>query len=163
MARAKKDPAQKPRKPRQPKKAVPAPSPAPIEAPPKRKPGRPSKYDPAFCELVVELGEMGKSLTQMASRIGVLKETMMDWTKVHPEFSAAVSMAVQLSQSWWEDAGQSGLAMGRDFNAVAFQFQMKNRFRADYTDKVEVKHDGAVAFNNIWQMIGQGKVDGVSA
>lgn len=130
---------------------------------PKRRPGRPSKYDPAFCDLVIELGEQGKSLAQMASRIGVLRETMMEWAKVHPEFSDSIKIAMQLAQSWWEEQGQIGLGMGKDFNATAFIFQMKNRFRADYTEKVEVKHDGSIAFSNLWQLVGQGKAEGIVA
>lgn len=113
----------------------------------KRKRGRPTKYDPAFCDLVVEMGEKGKSKTQIASGLGVLTETMTEWAKRYPEFSAALKEAEQLSQTWWENQGQLGMFLGaKGFNATAFIFQMKNRFRHDYSDKFEVKHDGTAAF-----------------
>ncbi len=47
--------------------------------------------------------------------------------------------AKDLAQAWWEDQGQNGLSMGKDFNATAFIFQMKNRFSDDYRDRHEVE------------------------
>jgi len=124
----------------------------------KRKRGRPSKYDPAFCDLVLELGEQGKSRMQMAARLGVTYDTFLEWQKRHPDFLEAVKFSQVLAQEWWEDAGQRGLTMGKAFNGVAFVFQMKNRFRTDYSDKIEVKHDATAAFAQCWQAIGSGNM-----
>ena len=44
--------------------------------------------------------------------------------------------------AWWEDSGQAGIGQGRNFNAVAFIFQMKNRFPKDYRDKQVLEHTG---------------------
>ena len=129
----------------------------------KRRPGRPSKYDPAFCDLVIELGEQGKSRTQMARTLGTSRKVMLEWEEAHPEFRNALACAADLAQAWWEDAGQNGIMMGKDFNAATYQFCMRNRFRADYTEKVEVKHDGSIAFSNLWQLVGQGKAEGIVA
>jgi phage terminase large subunit len=68
-----------------------------------RKVGRPSKYDPSFCDLVIELGAQGKSKAQLAASIGVSRETIDLWAKVHPEFSDALKFAKDLALAWWED------------------------------------------------------------
>jgi hypothetical protein len=101
-----------------------------------RKIGRPSKYDPSFCDLVIELGAQGKSKAQMAASIGVARSTFALWEQEYRAFSEAVKAAMDLSLSWWEEAGQ--LNMTRPgFNATAYIFQMKNRFSADYKDRQE--------------------------
>jgi hypothetical protein len=99
----------------------------------KRKVGRPSKYDPSYCALVVDLGANGKSKAQIAAAIGIDRGTLNAWTEVHPEFSRAIKEAMDLSLAWWEDIGQDHM-IRPGFNATAFIFQMKNRFRDDYRD-----------------------------
>ncbi len=106
-----------------------------------KKMGRPSKYDPAFCEKVLDLGEQGKSKAQIAKAIGVTRPTLDSWAEKHPDFLYALKAAHDLALAWWEDKGQSGLDAGAgNFNATAFIFQMKNRFRADYRDQQDHNH-----------------------
>jgi DNA-binding XRE family transcriptional regulator len=140
--------------PKKPKK-TPAPRQPFAELPPAldiKKLGRPTTYDESFCELVLELGAAGKSKAQMAASIGVARKTMTEWEKVHPEFGNAVKAAQDLALSWWEDAGQRNMTrMG--FNATAYIFQMKNRFRADYSEKVDVRHDATAAFRSVWSAL----------
>jgi hypothetical protein len=52
--------------------------------------GRPSKYDPSYCQAVIEAGKQGFSLTAFAGSIGVCRDTISEWMKVHDEFSVAV-------------------------------------------------------------------------
>lgn len=110
------------------------------EAVPKKM-GRPSKYEPAMCETVVALGDEGKSKAQIAAKLGVIRETVDIWAKKHPEFSDAIKEAQERALAWWEDKGQAGIDAGAgNFNATAFIFQMKNRFRADYRDQQDHNH-----------------------
>ena len=96
--------------------------------------GRPSESDPAHCGRVVELGKLGKSVTQMACELDVNKDTLYEWAKVHPEFSVALTRARQWSQDWWETKGQNGLdASG--FNASLWSRSMAARFPEDYTER----------------------------
>lgn len=78
--------------------------------------GRPSLYDPTYCERVIELGADGLSITGMAAEIGVDKATIMEWAKVHPEFSSALSRARAISQAWWERKGKESLVLPREVN-----------------------------------------------
>jgi hypothetical protein len=106
-----------------------------------RKVGRPSKYDPSFCDLVLELGAQGKSRAQMAACLGIDRATLNDWCEKHEEFSRATKKALDLSLAWWEDAGQVNMTR-QGFNATAYIFQIKNRFRDDYRDVNHHEHAG---------------------
>lgn len=119
---------------------------AKLFAVPKRKGGRPSKYDPSWMlDAVIEAGRIGGSRDKMASAIGIHIDTLYDWSEKHPEFSEAIKEAVQLSKVWWENLGQvSALGMVEGFNPTSWIFSMKNRFPETYRDvKVtELKSDG---------------------
>ena len=108
-------------------------------AAPKRARGRPTTYDPAFCERVIELGEEGKSKAQIARELGISRKSLYLWMKGHPEFKEAMDEAEFAALAWWEDVGQAGLSMPK-FNATLYAFNMKNRFREFYADKVDVAH-----------------------
>ena len=101
-----------------------------------RKPvGRPTKYDPAFCDQVVAMGNEGKSKAEMAAELGVAYSNFDTWQKVYPEFQEAVKEAIRASQAWWEKQGRlATFGKIKGFNATSYIFQMKNRFRADWRD-----------------------------
>src|SRR3990167_4728510 len=105
--------------------------------------GRPSDYRPELCEEAIELGKRGKSKAQIASAFGTSRPTLDKWADDNPEFLYAIKEAQAHALAWWEEAGQSGLFADK-FNATAFIFQMKNRFREDYRDKTEQEHSGQV-------------------
>jgi Holliday junction resolvase RusA-like endonuclease len=118
---------------KRPTRAKPTTPDTPETEPPKRKTGRPSKYDPSYCELVRELGRQGKSKAQIAAEIGVNRSTIDEWGKAHKPFADALKDAYDLALAWWEDTGQVGMTR-HGFNATTFIFQMKNRFREEYRD-----------------------------
>ena len=105
--------------------------------------GRPTKYNPAYCDKVIELGRDGASKAEMTADIGVARSTFALWEKEHPEFSEAVKDAEHLAQAWWEKKGRAAVFGGvPGFNAVGFIFTMKNRFKEDWKDKIEQEHTG---------------------
>jgi hypothetical protein len=99
--------------------------------------GRPSTYDPSYCEQVVELGKAGKSKAQMAAHFDVARSTIDTWAAAHPEFSEALTRADAHCQAWWENQGQSGLT-APGFNAAVWKKSVEARFRDDYTERREV-------------------------
>lgn len=99
--------------------------------------GRPSKYDEAICQRVIDLGKEGKSLTQIAVALNVPKSTLQSWADQHIEFSAALTRAKQCEQAWWENAGQEGLRADK-FNSAVWAKSMSARFREDYTERREL-------------------------
>lgn len=109
-----------------------------VEAKPKI--GRPPKYDPAFCDVIIELGKQGKSQVQMAAHLDVCKATITQWAQQHPAFSNALTRARIYAQAHFEDLAQAGLADSK-FNANLFKIIAYNRFPDDYADRKEVKID----------------------
>jgi DNA-binding XRE family transcriptional regulator len=99
-----------------------------------------TKYKPELCSLVIKLGKEGASKTELACACGISRETMNQWEKSNPDFNSAVQVAVQHAQVWWEKMGREATFGTEKFNATAYIFQMKNRFRDDYREKVEVAH-----------------------
>jgi hypothetical protein len=101
--------------------------------------GRPSDYDPAYCDRVLELGRTGASVVEMATDIGVARATLeANWTEAHPEFLEAFTYAKQLSQVWWERKGRENLE-SQIFQASMWSRSMAARFPHDWREKTEVK------------------------
>lgn len=107
--------------------------------------GRPTKYDPAMCEQVITCGEDGMGKCEMAEELGIHYETFEAYQAEHPEFSEAVKAALRKSQAWWERKGRLATFDAQGFNATSYIFNMKNRFKDDWRDKVEQEHSGGMA------------------
>lgn len=102
---------------------------------PKHPGGRPSAYDPTYCDKVVEWGRQGKSRAWIADELGVVRNTLKNWEAEHPEFLIAMERALIASQRWWEDAGQNGMT-SREFNAPIWSRSMAARFPDDWREKM---------------------------
>lgn len=94
---------------------------------------RPTDYDPAFCERVIELGETGASIAEMAHEIGVHRNTLTNWASAHPEFLEAFAHATQASQVWWERAGRNNLLTSA-FQGSVWSRSMAARFPDDWRE-----------------------------
>ena len=101
--------------------------------------GQPTLYRPEFCQRIIEMGKYGASKAEMALELDICRASFDNYEKNHPEFLEAVNKAVQLSQGWWEKNGRiATFGAVPNFNATAFSFNMKNRFKDDWRDKQEV-------------------------
>lgn len=89
----------------------------------------------------------GYSFESFAGLIGVSKQTIYDWTKANPDFLDAKERAFEASRLTWERIGKN-IATSGEGNATAYIFNMKNRFKEDWSDKQQIEHQGAkVTFN----------------
>lgn len=96
--------------------------------------GRPTVYRREYCERVIEMGKEGASAIEMATDLGVSRNTMSrNWTALHEEFADALEMALQHSQTWWEKKGREGMTK-RDFNAQVWSRSMSARFPNDWRE-----------------------------
>ena len=106
-----------------------------------RKIGRPTKYDPAYCEAIVEHMKDGASILSFAAEIGVARSTIQEWASEHPDFSAAVTRAKAACAAWWEKqartVAQNGGGNGQSTMIV---FGLKNMGRDEWSDSI--KHVG---------------------
>ena len=95
---------------------------------------RPTDYDPAYCERVIELGKEGCSVVEMAAEIGVCRNTLeTNWPAAHPEFLEAFTQAKLFSQAWWEKQGRVNLVT-QGFQSALYSRSMAARFPADWRE-----------------------------
>lgn len=113
-----------------------------------KKAGQPSKYKPEYCKTIVEVLSTGDTMVCAAATIGVSKQTLHEWAKVHPEFSDALDRGRALCEKWWVNAGKQGMFMGgqnNPFQATIWKFFMSARF--DWREKTDVVEDSNVTVN----------------
>jgi transposase len=112
----------------------------------KRPVGRPSLYDPAYCEQVVELGRLGKSVEQIASNLNLSLRVMYKWRDEHEEFMHAMEDAKQHEQAWWEEQAQAYMVENKEsdrLNASLWSRSMAARFPKKYRESVKQEITGA--------------------
>ncbi len=87
------------------------------------------------------MGAEGASETEMAVLgCGVVRATMRNWAKVHPEFKLALDMANEASLVWWEGKGRRSLRT-QGFNTALYNKIISCRFRAEYGDHLKLGGD----------------------
>jgi hypothetical protein len=109
----------------------------------KRPIGRPTKYDPSFCDLIID--EMGKgySLDAASVRIGVNASSLYLWQQQHPDFSKAIEEGRRRALQWWEDRALN-VADGKPGNQQMISLALRNRSRAanGWVDTQKLEHSG---------------------
>ena len=110
--------------------------------------GRPSKYDPAYCDLIVAHCQDGSSISSFAASIGVCRDTITDWGQAHPEFLASVKRAKAAVAAWYDKAARKNAIEGGG-NATLCIFGLKNFDSEDFRDVQEQKHSGEVTVNKV--------------
>lgn len=97
--------------------------------------GRPSTYDPDYCEKIITLGEQGASIAEMAFELNVCRNTLKAWAAEHDEFLTAFTRATLASQVWWERKGRSGMEKSSsEFQASIWSRSMAARFPDDWRE-----------------------------
>lgn len=95
-----------------------------------KKPGRPSEYQDNFVnELANYLATTGKEQTSLPTKqgfalwLGVDDETLNEWAKIHPEFSATLRKLMLLQGQQLIDDGIYG---GKEVNATIVKLLLQN-------------------------------------
>ena len=107
--------------------------------------GRPTEYDPIYCDKVIKLGMLGKSFEQMSAQLNVSYRTLCRWRDSHEEFCHALEDAQALSQAWWEDQAQSHMLEYKDgerLNPSLWSRSMAARFPGKYSERVKQEISG---------------------
>ena len=103
--------------------------------------GRPTKYDPEYCEQAIAFMSQGYSITAFAGSIQVSRQTVYQWAEDHPEFSDALNVARSAAALWWENRLRDVAEKGEG-NATAAIFGLKNRAADEWRDKQSHEHSG---------------------
>jgi transposase len=112
----------------------------------KRPVGRPSLYDPAYCEKVIELGKLGKSIEQICYDLNTPVRTLYEWRDRYPEFSQALEDAKGYEQAWWENQAHAYMVESKDgakLNPSLWSRSMAARFPKKYRESVKQEITGA--------------------
>lgn len=99
-----------------------------------------SKYDPAMCQTMIEMGKQGASQKMIWSQLGISKATAASYKEKHPEFAEALDLALVHSQSYWESMLLANLD-NKNFNSRLAEIALRGQFASDYKDRVDVKQD----------------------
>jgi hypothetical protein len=105
--------------------------------------GRPSKYDPAYCDQVVEFCKQGFSISAFAGHIDVARSTINEWIANYPDFSEAVSRAKSARLLHWEQMALNvGARGGGPGTATIIVFGLKNMGGDEWTDTTKTEISG---------------------
>jgi hypothetical protein len=102
--------------------------------------GRPTKYDPKYCQMLIGHMAKGFSFESFAGRINTCPATIYKWANEFPAFSEAKELAYAKNLDFWEAAGIEGMwneKEGRSLNASVWIFNMKNRHK--WRDRQEIE------------------------
>lgn len=103
--------------------------------------GRPTEYDPRYCDLLIDHMEKGLSFESFAGVVRCSNKTLYNWAEANPDFLHAKEIGTAQCRLYWEmlgNSGASGLIPG--FNAASFKFNMANRFK--WTDRIDATSGG---------------------
>lgn len=106
--------------------------------------GRPTKYRPKYCTMLIEHMAEGGSFEGFAAVVKTHSDTLYDWLDAQPDFLEAKKTGFIASRKFWEDT-MADQARGKiNGSSTALIFALKNRFPKDYRDRTEVKHQAYI-------------------
>ena len=111
---------------------------------------RPSIYKPEYDIMIIDHCAKGFSVESFAGLVGVDRDTIDNWIKLHPSFSEARKKASEASRMFWEKSaidnlisktvtvkkGNESKTESSQLNAAIWVFNMKNRF--GWSDRKEI-------------------------
>lgn len=104
------------------------------------------KYKPGLAKQLPEMFANGEDVAEVATKLGISRQTFYEWLEKFPEFAAAYALGKQYSEAWWTKLGRAGAAGKVKIQPTVWIFNMKNKF--NWTDKVETDHkssDGSMS------------------
>jgi hypothetical protein len=106
--------------------------------------GRPTKYDPAYCEEMIDFMGQGYSLTAWAGQIGVSRATVNNWAEANPEFLEALHVAKAKRLMFWEQTAINVAAKGTGGPGAAsvITFGLKNMGGDEWSDTTKTELTG---------------------
>lgn len=135
------------------------------------KTGRPSSYKPEFAKIAAAMCELGATDAQLADAFEVNISTINLWKVEHKDFSESVKLSKDIADRRVEESLYRR-AMGYEHDEVdirvvegqivqtpirkyyppdstAMIFWLKNRKKAEWRDKQEVEHSGAIGLHEL--------------
>lgn len=106
--------------------------------------GRPTKYSEACLDAVMQVGEEGGCVAEMAVACGVTISTLYNWADEHPVFLETFTRAQEVAEAFHAKRVRNGLALTpSEFQGPANLKYMAQRFSDRWSDKARVELSGA--------------------
>lgn len=99
--------------------------------------GRPSKFKPEYCQMLIEHMSQGYSYESFAAKVDDCRATLYNWEEKHPEFLDAKKRAVDKCLEKWETLCLDSIHDPGTLSVPLWIFNMKNRFK--WQDKVDIE------------------------
>lgn len=96
--------------------------------------GRPARYEPAYCDRVVDLMAEGHSLKGTAIALRINRKTLYNWARGHPEFADSLDRGRCACTLFWENR-LIAIANGGKGNTRLVIVALKNICRDDWGAK----------------------------
>lgn len=100
--------------------------------------GRPTKYNPDYCQRAIDLLKEGADIAELAYEFDVVQSTIYEWAKNNKEFSEAIKIGRDVAEGWWKKTGRTNI-YNKEFNTALWYINMKNRY--GWADKKEISQD----------------------
>ena len=100
--------------------------------------GRPSKYDPQYCQMLKDHMAKGYSFETFGAIAGVCRATLYNWLETYPDFKTAKKQAYTLSLHFWESIAIDHINSPKgtkSFHFGLWRFIMQCRFPEIYGDR----------------------------
>lgn len=98
--------------------------------------GRPTKYDPKYCQMLIDDATDGYTFRSFAARIGVSHQCLNEWKTVWPDFGEAHERAREIRHRMWEEqaliVAKTG---GQGSQATMIIFGLKTMGEAAWQEK----------------------------
>ena len=131
--------------------------------------GRPVEYDPSIVDRLPDMFKEGQSVSEVATELGIHRDTIYDWAKKYPEFSDALEYGKHIAMTWWERQGREGLyktseydgesktSSSKSLNEKVWAKNMSCRFPNDWREEKNVNLTGGVQLTRIVDDVPNGK------
>jgi transcriptional regulator with XRE-family HTH domain len=109
----------------------------------KKKIGKPTKYKPEYCQMLIDHMSQGLSYESFAAILGVARSSLYEWEKMFPAYSDSKSIGKEKLLLFFEKMGleaMTGQIPG--FNAPTYIFTLKNK--VGWSDKHEVEQNNKI-------------------
>lgn len=114
--------------------------------------GRPSKYKPEYCQMLIEHMAKGYLYESFAGVVETCWDTLYDWEVAHPEFLEAKKEGLAKAMLHDEQLCETGIVgtkfltdkngkkVNININPTLLIFRLKNRYPKQYRDRQIVVH-----------------------
>jgi transposase len=109
-----------------------------------------TRYNPAMCQVMIDMGMEGASQKMIWSALGISKSTAESWKKKYPDFAEALELSLVHAQAFWEREILANVN-NKGFNSRIAEIALRGQFQQDYREtrdtKVDLKADVVIDFN----------------